>query len=216
MAVNDRQAVESCIEKGDLCKLLRLPEVLDDFSEASIIKSIEWLLKVDEKHIEKASKNVQYNDISKGVPWLGEDVDAPFTDKKCYALNVMLGQKFSPQFLQEEARSMSFDSVLILIKYLQFLLTWLPSVEEQSQCLPTLEQIIDWLDALVDGHFQQLKLAEDANSILESLHQQVTVMANWQLESKTLQGTLSELNRRFEEQQKNMKMGDYCIEVISF
>ena len=42
---NDVKQVEKCIEDGELCKLLRLPDELDDFSEVSIIKSIEFFIK---------------------------------------------------------------------------------------------------------------------------------------------------------------------------
>uniref|UniRef100_A0A0B7A1V3 Nucleolar protein 11 C-terminal domain-containing protein n=1 Tax=Arion vulgaris TaxID=1028688 RepID=A0A0B7A1V3_9EUPU len=216
MAVNDRRIVEDCIEKGNISKLLHLPEVLDDFSEASIVKSIEYFLKLDADKLTLATEDLPQTDVIKGVPWVQEGVESPFSDRKCYVLNVMLCQRFSPQFLQEEARLMSFDCVLSLTKYLHFLLSWTPTVPDPDRCVPSLEQIVDWLNALLDGHFQQLKLAEDASSIIESLQKQVDLMTKGQMEFKTLQGTLCELNRQFEKQQRNTKVGDYCIEVIVF
>ncbi|XP_059165875.1 nucleolar protein 11-like [Physella acuta] len=215
MSVNDKQAVECCIQDGDLSKLLRLPQNLDDFSEACIIKSVDWILQLNEQQIEEGTKDLQEADIEAGVPWAQHSVKSPFTNRKCFILNGMMSRKFSPQFLQEEVRAMSFDSVLILIQYLQFLLMW-SSVQEDDQPIPSLEQVIHWLNALIDSHFQQLKLAEDADEVIVSLHQQITHMAHWQQECKALQGMLAELNRKFEEQQKSTKIGDYCIEVISF
>ncbi|KAH9519825.1 hypothetical protein Btru_070993 [Bulinus truncatus] len=85
-----------------------------------------------------------------------------------------------------------------------------------SSCLSSLEQIIDWLNVLVDSHFQQFRLADDAADAVNSLYEQVLVIACCQLESLSLQGSLAELNRLFEEKQKNLKMGVYCILVISF
>ncbi|KAK3796469.1 hypothetical protein RRG08_009246 [Elysia crispata] len=206
------ELVAECIEDGDVDRLLRLPQALDDFPEASIVKSVEYLIKCEEDKID--ALNV---DLAQSTPWKKEDVDSPLSIKKCYALNLMLSQKFSPQFLQEAARAMSFDCVLIMAKYLHFLLSWSPPVPEENPSLPPLEQVIDWLNALVDSHFQQLKLAEDAKDIISSLQDQVTLMTQWQSESKTLLGTLAEVSRQFEEQQRsNKKMGDYCIEVISF
>ncbi|RUS89707.1 hypothetical protein EGW08_002525 [Elysia chlorotica] len=209
--------VAECIEDGDLHRLLRLPETLDDFPETSIVKSVEYIIKCKEDKIEGAVSDVSKSDLMQSTPWTKEDTDSPLSVNKCYALNVMLSQKFSPQFLQEAARAMSFDSALIIAKYLHFLLSWSPPVPEENPSLPPLEQVIDWLNAIVDSHFQQLKLAEDARDIIISLQEQITLMTQWQSESKALLGTLAEVSRQFEEQQRsNKKMGDYCIEVISF
>ncbi|BFZ03103.1 hypothetical protein BsWGS_06142 [Bradybaena similaris] len=218
MAVNDRQIVEKCIEDGDIKRLLQLPETLDDFSEASIIKCVEYFLKSSDETLETATKHVSDSDISKSVPWVKNNMQAPFSDRRCYILNAMLSQRFSPEFLQEEAKLMPFDCVLGLAKYFNFLLTWMPVVPDSDILVPSLEQIIEWLTALIDGHFQQLKLADDAIPIVDALLEQVSVMTRWQTESLTLQGTLSELNRLFEkqQQQRNTKVGDYCIEIITF
>ncbi|KAI8794914.1 nucleolar protein 11 [Biomphalaria glabrata] len=216
MAVNDKAIVERCIEEQDLSRLLKLPDVLDDFSEASLVKSLQWILRVDEKLIDDATKEITSAEIKKRLSWSDENTEAPFSDRKCYVINLMLCQKFTPQFLQEEARSLSFDAVLTLTKYIQFLLCWLPVLEKPNRFVPSYEQIIDWLNVFVDSHFQQLKLSEDAAAVVNSLYDQVVVMAKWQLDSRMLYGTLAELNRQFEEKQRNVKMGDYCIEVISF
>ncbi|GFR74325.1 nucleolar protein 11-like [Elysia marginata] len=212
-----KQLVSECIDDGNLHKLLRLPNTLDDFPEACIIQSVEYIIKCEEDRIEKALSDVSETELAQSTPWRKEDIESPHSAKKCFALNMMLSQKFSPQFLQEAARGMSFDCVLIITKYLQFLLSWSPPVPEENPCLPPLEQVIDWLNALVDSHFQQLKLAEDARELIGSLQEKITVMTQWQSESKALLGTLAEVRRQFEEQQRsNQKMGDYCIEVISF
>ncbi|CAG5115655.1 unnamed protein product [Candidula unifasciata] len=218
MAVNDRQIVDKFIEDGDFERLLQLPETLDDFTESSIVKCVVYFLKSSDEVLEAATKHVPETEISTHVPWVKESMQSPFTDKRCYVLNVMLCQKFSPHFLQEEARLMPFDCVLSLAKYFHFLLSWVPTDPDCDSHVPSLEQIIDWLNALLDGHFQQLKLAEDSTAVIESLQEQVTLMTKWQIESKALQGTLLELNRLFEkqQQQRSTKMGDYCIEVISF
>ncbi|XP_005093880.1 nucleolar protein 11 isoform X2 [Aplysia californica] len=216
MAVNDLQHVEKCIEDGALSKLLQLPSTLDDFSEASLIRSMGFFLKASEKQIVLATKDLSNDAIQKNLSWTKNKSSSPFSNRRCYAINIMLKQRFSPQFLQEAARSLPFDCVLSLIKYLHTVLLWLPAVPNKNESAPSLEHIIDWLNALLDSHVQQLKLAEDATEVVQTLYEQVTLMTKWQLETKALLGALAELNRQVEEQQRNTKMGNYCIEVISF
>ncbi|GFN78307.1 nucleolar protein 11-like [Plakobranchus ocellatus] len=171
----------------------------------------------EENEIERATEHMSDSDLLQSRPWTKEGIEPPLSPRKCFALNLMLSQRFSSQFLQEEARGLSFDSVLTIAKYLHFLLSWSPPVPEENTSLPPLELVIEWLNVLLDSHFQQIRLAEDAKDIISSLEEKVAHMTKWQSESKALLGTLAEVSRQFEERQKNNnKMGDYCIEVVSF
>jgi len=216
MAVNDVKQVVKCIEDGELCKLLRLPDELDDFSEVSIIKSIEFFIKASEKQVVSATQEVSSDAVRDGLAWAKDNSSTAFTDRRCFIVNKLLKQRFSVQFLQEAARSLPFDCVLSLIQHLHSLLALTPAVPEPQDSLPTLDQIIDWLSALLDSHVQQLKLADDAGDVVQALHAQVNLMTQWQLEAKSLLGALAELKRQAEEQQRSTKVGNYCIEVISF
>jgi len=216
MAVNDIQQVEKCIEDGNLSKLFQLPSELDDFSEISIIKTMEFFMKASEKQIVSATQEVSNDAVKESLSWSKNNVSTTLSDRRCYVLNAILKQRFSVQYLQEAARFLSFDNVLALIKYLHSLLIWIPALTENKTSYPSLDQIIDWLSALLDSHVQQLRLAEDAVDVILPLYDQVTAMTKWQLETRSLLGALAELNRQAKEKQRNTKVGNYCIEVITF
>merc|ERR550534_1072456 len=122
-----------------------MPSELDDFSEVCAIRLIRFLLTASEKQIVSCTKNISSDDIKKNIlPLTQNDIQTSLSDRRCYALNTILKQKCSFQFLQESARSLSFECVLTLLQYLHALLKSVPTMEVENASYPSLEQVIDW------------------------------------------------------------------------
>ncbi|XP_052059405.1 nucleolar protein 11-like [Mytilus californianus] len=176
-------------------------EYISNIPESCLCKMLDFILSLEEK------------DLDGQINGQSTIEGCPLPSTKMYFINQILHVSFNDVFLVECVGMLSFKNVLALLEYLYFLLNIGTEQIEEIPNNPSLEQVVDWLCCILDGHFTQLIISPDARGVLVHLHSIVESQVEFYDELLSLDALLQQLESRCAIP-KNKMVGQYCIEVL--
>ncbi|XP_078610309.1 nucleolar protein 11-like isoform X1 [Branchiostoma floridae x Branchiostoma japonicum] len=139
-----------------------------ELPEASLVARVRHLLGLDDSLLEAESAEVPMETAEQDVP------ACPLSAAKAALLDQVLCHSYSGLFLQDSLTELQFTQVMVFLRYLQYKLTSAPAPSQGQQgSVLSVDQVVDWLCALVDAHFTQLVLTPESRDVLLGLHEVV-------------------------------------------
>ncbi|XP_019614763.1 PREDICTED: nucleolar protein 11-like [Branchiostoma belcheri] len=139
-----------------------------DIPEASLVARVQYLLGLDDSLLEPASADVPMETAEQDIP------TCPLSAAKAALLDQVLCRSYSGLFLQDSLAELQFSQVMMFLRYLHYKLTSAPAPSQGNQGkVVSVDQVVDWLCALVDAHFTQLVLTPESRDVLLGLHEVV-------------------------------------------
>ncbi|XP_068119902.1 nucleolar protein 11 [Hyperolius riggenbachi] len=138
----------------------------------------------------------------------------PVSMKRAVLLNTVLTSSYSDYYLLPHLKDLTSDQVILFLRYLQYL--YRSCNENVTLTLPgegepTVTQVIDWMNLLLDANFTVLVMQPKAKPMLYSLQKFVRQQMKLYSELNKLKGSLSELQNL---QRLREDCGRYSIEVL--
>ncbi|XP_069785852.1 nucleolar protein 11-like [Narcine bancroftii] len=132
--------------------------------------------------------------------------------KKAALLNEILLSSYSETFLLPPLKDLAIPQVILFLQYLQFLYV--------KQCktinavlpgerIPTVSQVLDWINLLLDAHFTMLVMTSDAHGFLHHLNKFIRSQVRFYSALNKIDGSLQKLHELTPQND-----GLYSIEVI--
>ncbi|CAH1272929.1 NOL11 [Branchiostoma lanceolatum] len=139
-----------------------------EIPEASLVARVRYLLGLDESLLEAESADVPMEMAEQDVP------ACPLSAAKAALLDQVLYRSYSGPFLQDSLAELQFTQVMVFLRYLHYKLTSAPAPSQGHEGrVVSVDQVVDWLCALVDAHFTQLVLTPESRDVLLGLREVV-------------------------------------------
>ncbi|XP_055509742.1 nucleolar protein 11-like [Leucoraja erinacea] len=136
----------------------------------------------------------------------------PVGPKKAALLNEILLSSYSETFLLPPLKDLSAPQVMLFLQYLQYL--YLKQCQTVNTVLPgdripTVSQVLDWINLLLDAHFMVLVMMSEAHGLLDHFNRFIRSQVRFYSELNKIEGSLQKLH-----QLQPQNDGLYSIEVI--
>ncbi|KAJ8037087.1 Nucleolar protein 11 [Holothuria leucospilota] len=194
------------LEKSDVDLTLVCLDYMQDLPEPFIVKCLELFLRLDESKL----SSLQLNGSSREVTSMK---DCPVSTKQACCINKILVCPFNTIFLLSSVKKVQFGSVLIFLKYLEYLMTSESYLDDQN---PSEDMLIDWISVTLDAHFTQLILTPEARDVLTNLQKCVKQHAEFYREVNTINQLLQAMKKTSVHGRKdsNVNADSYSIELL--
>ncbi|XP_030839757.1 nucleolar protein 11-like isoform X2 [Strongylocentrotus purpuratus] len=164
-------AASSCPEfiamlarKQEVSLLLDCLQCMRDVPELILMQCLQVFLSIDEDKLpsSRQTTETEHSDV--------HEVMSPV--RRTY-VDEVLCKPFTDAFLLDAVKHLPFKEVTSLLRYLHFLLTASSPGGDDSSSLVSMDNVVDWIGAMLDAHFAQLVLLPEARPLLTHLQNAV-------------------------------------------
>ncbi|CAE1280999.1 unnamed protein product [Acanthosepion pharaonis] len=180
---------------------------LTNIPEICLAKAIEFYLSLDNK--EKLSEN--------GIEEAKMEVDepnCPVSQQTAHYLCQILTCSFGNIFLIEALKTIPFQYIVVLLKFLNYQLMNASALPSISESQPSMLQIVDWVSVTIDAHVTQLVISPDTKDLLHHLYYTVGNEVQFVDELAHIEAQLTQLEVRNTFVSKDEEVGQYCIRFL--
>ncbi|XP_018089370.1 nucleolar protein 11 L homeolog isoform X1 [Xenopus laevis] len=134
--------------------------------------------------------------IAESLPQTVQMATCPMSNKRAVLVNSVLMSPYSESFLLPHLKDMSGDQVMFFLRYLQYLYQICNeniTVSLPGKQVPTVSQIMDWMNLLLDAHFATVVMLSEAKSLLNKIQKTVKSQLKFYSELNKIEGCLAEL-----------------------